>query len=56
VVTTDLWRRFDADGDGRLTTVEVDMDARLKADFGAIDADDDGFVSDDEYRMYYRDN
>jgi hypothetical protein len=54
VVARDLWRRFDTDGDGRLTAVEIDLDARLKADFGAIDADDDGFVSDDEYRAYYR--
>ena len=54
VVSADLWRRFDANGDGRLTAVEIDLDARLKADFGAIDANDDGFVSDDEYRAYYR--
>jgi hypothetical protein len=54
VVATDLWRRFDANGDGRLSAVEIDLDARLKADFGAIDANDDGFVSDAEYRAYYR--
>jgi hypothetical protein len=54
VVTTDLWRRFDANGDGRLSAMEIDLDARLKADFGSIDADDDGFVSDAEYRAYYR--
>jgi Ca2+-binding EF-hand superfamily protein len=54
VVTTDLWRRFDTNGDGRLSAVEIDLDARLKADFGSIDADDDGFVSDAEYRAYYR--
>ena len=54
VVATDLWRRFDANGDGRLSAMEIELDARLKADFGAIDADDDGFVSDAEYRAYYR--
>jgi hypothetical protein len=54
VVSADLWRRFDANGDGRLSALEIDADTRLKADFGAIDANDDGFVSDDEYRTYYR--
>jgi Ca2+-binding EF-hand superfamily protein len=54
VVATDLWRRFDANGDGRLSAVEVDLDARLKADFGAMDADDDGYVSDAEYRTFHR--
>ena len=54
VVTRDLWTRFDANADGRLSAVEIDLDARLKADFRAIDANDDGFVSDDEYRAYYR--
>ena len=54
VVTRDLWTRLDANGDGRLTATEIELDARLKADFGAIDANDDGFVSDTEYRNYYR--
>ena len=54
VVAADLWRRFDADGDGRLTAVEIDLDARFKADFDAIDADNDGFVSDAEYRAFHR--
>jgi hypothetical protein len=56
VVVRDVWSRFDADGDGRLTAVEIDADARLKADFGAVDADHDGFVSDAEYRAYYPKN
>jgi hypothetical protein len=54
VVTRDIWGRFDANADGRLSATEIDLDARLKADFGAIDADDDGFVSDAEYRTYYQ--
>ena len=54
VVAADLWRRFDADGDGRLSAAEVELDARFKADFGAIDTDDDGFVSDAEYRAFNR--
>jgi Ca2+-binding EF-hand superfamily protein len=54
VVTTDLWSRFDKDGDGRLTALEIDTDTRLKADFSGLDADGDGFVSQDEYRAFYR--
>jgi hypothetical protein len=54
VVTRDIWTRFDADSDGKLSPIEVDLDARLKADFGSIDADGDGFVTDAEYRMFYR--
>ena len=54
VVTRAVWTRFDADADGKLTAREVDADARLKADFGAADSDDDGFVSEDEYRAFYR--
>jgi hypothetical protein len=56
VVTRDVYTRLDADLDGRLTAGEVDADVRLKADFGAIDADDDGFVSSEEYRAYYKDH
>jgi Ca2+-binding EF-hand superfamily protein len=56
VVARDVWSRFDANADGRLTAVEINADARLKADFAAADADDDGFVSEAEYRMYYREN
>jgi hypothetical protein len=54
VVTRDVYARLDANHDGKLTAAEVDADAGLKADFGSIDANHDGFVSDDEYRTYYR--
>jgi hypothetical protein len=54
VVTRDVWTRFDADADGKLSPLEIELDARLKADFGSIDADGDGFVTDAEYRMFYR--
>jgi len=54
VVTADVWKRFDADGDGSLSAAEVAADVRLKGDFGAIDANHDGYVSNDEYRAYYR--
>lgn len=54
VVARDVWARFDADADGRLTAVEIAADARLKADFASADTDDDGFVTDAEYRAFYR--
>jgi hypothetical protein len=54
VVTRDLWSRFDADADGRLSATEIELDLRLKGDFGSVDADGDGFISQDEYRGFYR--
>jgi hypothetical protein len=54
VVAAEVWRQFDTDGDGSLSTAEISGDARLKADFGAIDANHDGYVSNDEYRAFYR--
>jgi Ca2+-binding EF-hand superfamily protein len=54
VVTRDLWGRFDADSNGLLSPTEIELDARLKTDFGSIDSDGDGFVSEDEYRAFYR--
>jgi hypothetical protein len=54
VVAADVWRQFDADGDGSLSAAEISGDARLKADFGGIDANHDGYVSNDEYRAFYR--
>jgi hypothetical protein len=54
VVTADVWRRFDANGDGSLSAAEIQADARLSGDFGSIDANHDGYVSNDEYRAFYR--
>lgn len=50
VVQRDVWTRLDADGDGRISAAEGAVDAAFKADFAALDADDDGFVSDTEFR------
>jgi Ca2+-binding EF-hand superfamily protein/predicted small lipoprotein YifL len=50
VVTRDLWARLDLDGDGRISTTEGAADADFNADFASIDSNDDGFVSDTEYR------
>lgn len=52
VVTRDLWARLDADGDGRISATEADIDASFDGDFATIDANKDGFVSDVEYRTF----
>lgn len=54
VVTRDVWTRFDANSDGKLSALEVALDTGLKTDFGAVDANADGFVTQDEYRTYYQ--
>ena len=50
VVQRDLWTRLDTDGDGRISTAEGATDTVFKTDFAAMDANHDGYVSDDEYR------
>ena len=50
VVQRDVWARLDVDADGRISAAEADADATFDGDFDAMDADDDGFVSDTEYR------
>lgn len=52
VVQRDAWTRLDADADGRISTVEADVDAAFGVDFDDMDTDDDGFVSDAEYRVF----
>ena len=52
VVQRDAWARLDADADGRISPVEADADAAFGVDFDDMDADDDGFVSDAEYRVF----
>jgi Ca2+-binding EF-hand superfamily protein len=50
VVQRDLWTRLDTNADGKISTSEGETDAAFNADFSAMDTDDDGFVSDAEYR------
>lgn len=50
VVQRDAWTRLDTDGDGRISPTEADVDSSFDTGFDAMDADDDGFVSDAEYR------
>lgn len=52
VVQRDLWARLDADGDGRISAGEADADTVFDGDFDAMDGDDDGFISDTEYRAF----
>lgn len=43
---------LDVDADGRISAVEADADAAFGLDFDEMDTDDDGFVSDAEYRAF----
>ena len=52
VVQRDTWMRLDADADGRISPVEADADAAFGLDFDDMDTDDDGFVSDAEFRAF----
>ncbi|KQY49884.1 hypothetical protein [Lysobacter sp. Root494] len=56
VVQRDLWTRLDVNGDGKISTSEGDADAAFSTDFSAMDTDDDGFVSDAEYRTAARED
>jgi len=50
VVQRDLWTRLDTNGDGKISTSEGGADVAFGTDFSAMDTDDDGFVTDAEYR------
>ena len=50
VVQRDLWTRLDSNGDGRISASEGEADAVFNTDFSAMDSDEDGFVTDAEYR------
>ena len=46
----DMWKKLDANGDGKLAKAEVANHPRLVQDFDAIDADKDGFLSAEELK------
>jgi hypothetical protein len=46
----DLWSELDVNGDGRISVVEGEANADFKSNFEMMDTDDDGYVSDAEYR------
>lgn len=50
IVQRDQWTRLDTNGDGRISATEGEADAAFNADFSSMDSDDDGFVTDVEYR------
>lgn len=50
--TESVWANFDQDDDGKLSATEVEADVALKGSFSAMDEDDDGFVTQGEYRDY----
>ena len=50
------WQDADTDGDGKLSTIEANSNAGLASRFGTIDANKDGFVTSDEYRIFYTAN
>lgn len=47
------WQDADTDGDGKLSSTEANANAGLASRFAAIDANHDGFVTSDEYRVFY---
>ncbi|GHA83617.1 hypothetical protein [Cognatilysobacter bugurensis] len=46
----EAWSELDADGDGRVTRTEAEVNADFKSRFELLDADHDGAVTDSEYR------
>lgn len=44
------WADLDADGDGRISLAEAEIDAGFVAGFDDLDTDGDGFVTQAEYR------
>jgi hypothetical protein len=49
----DWWKAADADGDGKISTVESTANAGLSSRFSTIDANKDGFVTSEEYRSFF---
>lgn len=50
IVQRDLWTRLDTDGDGKISPTEAAADTAFNAGFAAMDTNQDGYVSDTEYR------
>ena len=50
------WADADVDGDGKLSVAEAKVQAGLDARFSTVDADADGYVTNDEYRSFFTDS
>ncbi len=50
------WTDADSNADGKLSMTEARANAGLNVRFATIDADKDGFVTQDEYRTYFTAN
>ena len=49
------WAEADLNGDGKLSATEAKVQAGLDARFSTVDADADGYVTNDEYRSFFTD-
>jgi len=47
------WAAADIDGDGKLSPAEAKAQAGLDARFSTVDADGDGYVTNEEYRKFF---
>lgn len=52
VVQRDTWANLDTDHDGRISSTEAGLDSAFNTSFRDMDANNDGFVSDTEYRTF----
>ena len=55
-VSGDAFSTLDADRDGRVSSIEADADPAFSASFAAMDANADGFVTQDERRAQAKKN
>lgn len=51
-VVKQLWGRLDANADGKVSASEADVDAGFDGMFSAMDGNNDGFVTEAEYRAH----
>lgn len=50
------WQNADTNGDAKLSATEANANAGLASRFATIDANQDGFVTNNEYRVFYAAN
>ena len=56
VASGDAFSSLDTDKDGRVSSIEADADAGFSASFASMDANADGFVTQDEHRAQSKKN